>query len=92
MAAFKVNKPLVRFAISHPIVYSLISALVMVPWISFLFRNVVYGLVAGAVMFLLQVTLWVPGGAIDGTPFSGPAGMGALVGVWWSSCWRTQRG
>lgn len=64
MASFKVNKRLFRFATRHTILYSLISAIVITPWISFLFRNVLIGIIAGIVMFLLQLTLWMPSGAM----------------------------
>ena len=31
---------------------------------AFLFRHIVYGVLAGVVTFALQLTLWVPGGAM----------------------------
>ncbi len=63
-ASLKLNRSLVRFASSHPVRYSLASAVLIAPWIGFLFRHIVYGLLAGLVMFALQLTLWVPGGAM----------------------------
>jgi hypothetical protein len=64
MGSVKVNGRLVRFASAHPVVYSLASALVIAPWIGFLLRRVLYGLLAALVMFVLQLTLWLPGGAM----------------------------
>ena len=60
-ASLKLNRSLVRFASSHPVRHSVASAVLIAPWIGFLFRHIVHGLLAGLVMFAVQRTLWVLG-------------------------------
>ena len=60
----RINKPLVRFAAKHPVLYSVASGVVIAPWITFLFRSILIGVLAGLATFALQLTLWLPGGAM----------------------------
>ena len=56
----RVNKPLGRFALKHPLLFSAQGALIVFAWTAFLFKSPVAGLLWGLGTLIGGLVLWMP--------------------------------